>query len=599
MEIYQFGLHWELKCDAPQEEVYAAWWPAWDTKRDTNPSWYLGRVCSCIEQKGKGDCGPLRSYTVKFEDDGSTLKRLPEHFVSSRRDYELHIEKDDDPTSDAWTGVRNVLDKKSEDDWAKFVGYYVATVDGGAEENHGRLHDALRAHDRAVVRRRGEKTKRSELNLPGEWEWLLEDGDEADSPSKAAQSSQDDGGERTYTRAEVDEELDSLRNELSRQQKKLQRGQEKDDQDSRRVRAQHLRELSRAVENALIDAKIESDKARAVAIRDALRRQRQELASAHSRDKADALEELGDELQGIHEDELERQRSDLEAYFDLEREKALHWARVESDRRVQERVVVELDRARIRLDEERVRVRVESELERLRPTIERQVEAETLGHVEEMVAAEVERQRPALERDVELKVEARVRAGLEELAALEDDAAANPPPSKRARVDAGPATTVPGVDTQAAADDLRRLRRGEAGGGYVSPASPSSVGSTAPPRDIDLGDLLLVAVPSLAAEQQRVVDRRDGNAAPAGPASEGKENSLPSSSGGPSPLPLDLACKIASMMSGKSAVTPAVCSDGKSAAPPAVHSDSSPERRRRRDDAAEVLLGMARRGVAC
>ena len=457
MEIYQFGLHWELKCDAPQEEVYAAWWPAWDTKRDTNPSWYLGRVCSCIEQKGKGDCGPLRSYTVKFEDDGSTLKRIPEHFVSSRRDYELHIEKDDDPTSDAWTGVRNVLDKKSEDDWAKFVGYYVATVDGGAEENHGRLHDALRAHDRAVVRRRGEKTKRSELNLPGEWEWLLEDGDEADSPSKAAQSSQDDGGERTYTRAEVDEELDSLRNELSRQQKKLQRGQEKDDQDSRRVRAQHLRELSRAVENALIDAKIESDKARAVAIRDALRRQRQELASAHSRDKADALEELGDELQGIHEDELERQRSDLEAYFDLEREKALHWARVESDRRVQERVVVELDRARIRLDEERVRVRVESELERLRPTIERQVEAETLGHVEEMVAAEVERQRPALERDVELKVEARVRAGLEE---------AGRPRGRRRRE---PAAVEAGQGRRRPRDDGARGRHA-GGGGRPAPA---------------------------------------------------------------------------------------------------------------------------------
>ncbi|EJK76896.1 hypothetical protein THAOC_01316, partial [Thalassiosira oceanica] len=578
------------------EEVYAAWWPAWDSKRDTNPSWYLGHVVSWKEQRGKGDYGSLRLYTVKFEDDGSTLKRIPEHFVSSRRDYELHIEKDDDPTSDTWTGVRNVLDKNSEDDWARFVGYYVATVDGGAgEERYGRLHDALQAHDRAVVRRRGENTKRNELNLPGEWMWLLEDVDEEDTSSnKSARSGQNDGG-RTYTRAEVDEELDVLRKELSRQQNKRQREQEKDEQDFKRVKAQHIRELSKAVENALIDAKIESDKNRAVAVRDALRKQRQELAGAHSRDKAGALEQLGDELHRIHEDELERQRSDLEAYFDLEREKALHWARVESDRMIQDRVEEELDRARTRLDEERVRVRVESELERLRPSIERQVEANTLGYVEEMVAAEVERQRLALEKDVELKVEARVRARLERLGALEDDAVVNPPPSKRARIDAHPATTVSEVETREAANDLFRLRRGS-GGGYVSPTSPSSVGST---RDIDLGDLHLVAVPSLAAEQQRVVDRRDGNIAPAGPASEGKENSLPS--GGPSSsLPLDLARKIACMITGKSAAPSAAHSDDKSSAPSVAHSESSPERMRMRDDAAEVLLGMAQQqGVAC
>ena len=513
--------------------------------------------------------------------------------MSSRRDYELHIEKDDDPTSDTWTGVRNVVDKKSEDDWAKFVGYYVATVDGGTEERYGRLHDALQAHDRAVVRRRGENTKRKELNLPVEWAWLLEDVDNEDtSSSKSSRCGQNDS-RRTYTRAEVDEELDVLRKELSRQHNKRQREQEKDGQDAKRVKAQHLRELSRAVENALIDAKIESDKDRAVAVRDALRRQRQELAVAHSRDKAEALEQLGDELHTIHEDELERQRSDLEAYFDLEREKALHWARVESDRMMQDRVEEGLDRARTRLDEERVRVRVESELERLRPSIERQVEASTLECVEEMVAAEVERQRPALEKDVELKVEARVRARLERLSALENDAVLNPPPSKRARIDAHPLTTVSEVETREAANDLFQLRRGQSGGGYVSPASPSSVGST---RDIDLGDLHLVAVPSLTAEQQRVVDKRDGNVAPAGPASEGKENSLrgPSSS-----LPMDLARKIAGMMAGKSATPSAAHSDYKSSARPAAHSEGSPERMQRRDDAAEVLLGMARRGVAC
>jgi len=39
------------------------------------------------------------------------------------------------------------------------------------------LSDAIRAYDASVVRAKGDKTKRSDLNLPDDWEWLFsEDG---------------------------------------------------------------------------------------------------------------------------------------------------------------------------------------------------------------------------------------------------------------------------------------------------------------------------------------------------------------------------------------------------------------------------------------
>lgn len=63
--------------------------------------------------------------------------------------------------------MRNVVDDTSVDPWAKVVGWYVAYI-GGTELAFPLLTDALRAFDSHTVTRLGSKTRKNDLNLPGE-----------------------------------------------------------------------------------------------------------------------------------------------------------------------------------------------------------------------------------------------------------------------------------------------------------------------------------------------------------------------------------------------------------------------------------------------
>ena len=146
--------------------VYAAWWPE-GTDRESQPSWYAGKITSFAEvdcSDGVDDAityGPLRFYDVQF-DDGDFLDDILDVFVFAKSDYLLSMRQT------CWMGVKNKVDKNSVDDWAKIVGWYVALIEG-QERSFSFLTDALRAYDASIVRQNGPKTIKSQLNLPEEW----------------------------------------------------------------------------------------------------------------------------------------------------------------------------------------------------------------------------------------------------------------------------------------------------------------------------------------------------------------------------------------------------------------------------------------------
>ncbi|KAL3827326.1 hypothetical protein ACHAXA_005072 [Cyclostephanos tholiformis] len=154
-----------------------------------------GRVVSFreVSDGGKGDggedvasYGPIRTYEIKFGNEqllltdmtkataGSVIDGIPEHVVVSKRDYLLSTSHG---VAHEWKGVRNVVDKFSDDLWAKYVGWYAAVIWGGgetdAERFFPRLSDAINAYDTSVVRIKGFKTKPDDLNIPENWDWLF------------------------------------------------------------------------------------------------------------------------------------------------------------------------------------------------------------------------------------------------------------------------------------------------------------------------------------------------------------------------------------------------------------------------------------------
>lgn len=61
--------------------VYAAYWPPYDSNRETEPSWYPGVVTSYRSSCAADDdkrYGPVRSYCVRF-DDGDQLDDIPDY----------------------------------------------------------------------------------------------------------------------------------------------------------------------------------------------------------------------------------------------------------------------------------------------------------------------------------------------------------------------------------------------------------------------------------------------------------------------------------------------------------------------------------------
>ena len=164
-------------------KVYAAYWDEDDD--DDEPEWYPGVITSYKVSKVPADekYGYVRYYSVKYDDD-DVLDGIPDHFVMSADEYLLHVRHDEATANEstkhkkrkqAWKGVKNVSDKKSKDMWAKHVGWYLATIDG-KKYSFSTLSSALKAHDASVVREKGTAAKKSELNLPEDWNVLFQNG---------------------------------------------------------------------------------------------------------------------------------------------------------------------------------------------------------------------------------------------------------------------------------------------------------------------------------------------------------------------------------------------------------------------------------------
>jgi hypothetical protein len=279
------------------EEVYAAWWPD-DKKKDETPLWYPGRVKSYKDQrvssKGVGEYGVVRLYKIRYTDDGSEQDHIPEHFVFPKEDYLLSTSSG---PHHEWKGVKNVVDKDSEDVWASLIGYYVAIIDG-KEQPFPRLSEALQAYDASIVKRKGDKTRQSDLNIPENWEWLL-------CPNAAPTPTVDD----------LMAELHETKLKITEQEQMYVKSLED----------KHDTEKELAVKTAL-----EEERRRTQEMK---RKLRKELTEYHEtemkralqkfeEDKAKIIEKAVSKSRKEHELALEKQRKDLEQHFNYEKDKA-------------------------------------------------------------------------------------------------------------------------------------------------------------------------------------------------------------------------------------------------------------------------------------
>jgi len=120
---------------AAGDKVYAVWWE--DEKRDKAATWHPGVVKSVVEFSHGGEYGPIRKYDVAF-DDGDELDSIEDYFVMDKKDYLISVRKEDGE----WMGVENRLEKSSIDNWEKYAGLWVSTIDG-EEQLFGQLSGKL------------------------------------------------------------------------------------------------------------------------------------------------------------------------------------------------------------------------------------------------------------------------------------------------------------------------------------------------------------------------------------------------------------------------------------------------------------------------
>lgn len=314
------------------DEVYAAFWP--DLQRNEQPSWYPGVVTSYTTDDNDDGYGSTRFYNVSF-DDGDTLDDIEDLFVFHREEYELISANMKRGHNNTWIGVKNVLDKKSQCRWANTVGWYVATID---EKDHSfsRLADALRAYDSSVVRDRGRKVKKAELNLPDEWEWLF-----YNSGAKTAKEG---------IKKAVEQAKQQHQRHLQFELKKLRREMERDHARDKSIEMEILRnELGKQREDAVRDAISESDN-RWTEKMDNLRR---ELEKKHDAEKsqlvADAIRKANHIAQSamikLREGINLQNKIDMTKAMDRVRKKMNQQHDVDTQRRVHEAVRAILDNA--------------------------------------------------------------------------------------------------------------------------------------------------------------------------------------------------------------------------------------------------------------
>ena len=237
--------------------------------------------------------------------------------------------------STKWKGVRNVVDESSNDEWAKFVGWYVFdNVDTGERQSFSRLSDALYAHDASVVRAKGDKTKRSDLNLPDDWEWLF-------SKTGVVEPV-------LYTEEEMENEKVQLKKKLDKKHEQEKALAVKEAVDAERkkhksswtkLRKEWLKkseeEKAEAVEAATL-----SGKARFNA---AMKETERAMRETRERDEM-AMKEAT----VLHNLQMDKLRKELHQQYEHEKEKALYWLRVEMEQ-VQRQLQEQLELAQLRL----------------------------------------------------------------------------------------------------------------------------------------------------------------------------------------------------------------------------------------------------------
>ena len=142
------------------DAVYALW------EESGKRTWHPGKILSYKQFDSKSRYGDIREYVVKFDDGdvGST----EDYNVFPLEDYLLGQSHEGEEEW-KWKGVKNVTDGRSSDEWAKVVGWYVANIDGN-KQKFSTLAGALRAYDASVIKKKGNQTKESDLNLPQEYQ---------------------------------------------------------------------------------------------------------------------------------------------------------------------------------------------------------------------------------------------------------------------------------------------------------------------------------------------------------------------------------------------------------------------------------------------
>ena len=140
------------------EKVYALWLGG---RGDKN--WYPGRIWDIKVLPGKTIYGPVKTYDIVY-DDGDTETNLDEIFVMKKEEYEIFMLKKEKD----WIGVTNFTDTKSQDAYARIIGWY-DTWFGGEHRVYSSLGEALRAYDKHIIDVRGrDNILDSELNFPEE-----------------------------------------------------------------------------------------------------------------------------------------------------------------------------------------------------------------------------------------------------------------------------------------------------------------------------------------------------------------------------------------------------------------------------------------------
>ena len=146
------------------------WDPEEDPKREHGAKgWYNGKIANVKVVNASGPFGPICKYDIKF-DDGDFESDVPEDMVNTQSDYELSDEFNDGK----FKLISRVTEKNTKDEWAKDVGYYVLTLDN-EKINFTFLTDAVEKHDKSVVERKGEDTKKADLYQPKKLKALLKE----------------------------------------------------------------------------------------------------------------------------------------------------------------------------------------------------------------------------------------------------------------------------------------------------------------------------------------------------------------------------------------------------------------------------------------